>query len=551
MNLIPDVFVTDGNLYAEISYSGEFKSKETMDIPVEIYGKYDVSKGMMNDITALVSFKVYTSSDKTKLVYESDKTWVKGQMQTSTPSSGGVTKVSGAAQESAVEKMVTGWAKNKLDMLYGMGVRTRAMNAYRLKGYDDKEEKKQSEDIQAKLITCVNTIRKDRGTDAYNATLDECLAFYQKMLGKYSPGTTKLKENQVTDNNVWCLYYNMAVANFLKQNETEAKKYISKAYEIRKPKNVKEITNKKGEKIGEASGPQFNEGFAEIQVLKQNIDNYFAGLKLMPKAFVEFVNSEDQMRSANLLAREYAANIMLSTLMGLETPASFVDQNIKDATKPYNGSFSEKEKTVNYEVKKTWHAFLPLNFNKYVVKATSPYNTASVKFGYTNSLLPKGVTNRNSYSLYLGDKKYFTLYSGAYYSNAKSLTDKTLLYMGKSNSKGNKNPFCGVKFQYDYDGDIIITGRIYKEKYWFYNMVVTKPSEYLACTDFKAVLKNKDFKEVSELTIDKTVIDRSRSMKFFEAFIQKKISTDPIPTEETNNTHTSKKVNLNSKTAKK
>lgn len=552
LDLIPGVFVTDGDLLAEVSYSGEFMSKKTMNIPIEMYGKYDVSKGAMNDIMALVSFKVYTMPDK-KQIYASDKVWVKGQKSstgtTSTTQSGmSVTTTSGADMEADVKRMVTGWSKKKLDMMYGMGVRNRSLTAYLLKKYDDKELKKKAQETQENLLACINTMRKDRTGEEYNAKVDACLAHYKNMLKQYKPGVKKQKEAQVTDNNVWCLYYNIAVANFLKGNSKEAKSYISKAYEMRKP-NVKDITNKKGEKVGSFQGPTFNAGFDDIQATKEIINNYFNGISTTPKNFVAFLNSEEDMRAASKIAREYAANMMVSALVGFEAPVDFVRSDIKEGVKSFNGTATEGDKTVDYTVKKTWHSFIPLNANKYVLNAQSADKTTNVKLGYYKSLSPRSTLYRNSYALRTGEKSYYTLPSGAYYDNSK-VNDKTKYFVGKSNAKGNKKPFSGVKFQYDYNGDIIVTGKAIRDKGLWYGWVLTNDSEYLGAIEFTGRIKNNNYKEATAINFEKTVIERERNMKFFEAFTQKSL-TGTIDAEEISKNTSSKKVDVTKKVVSK
>lgn len=552
LDLIPDVFVTDGDLYAEVIYSGEFMSKKTMNIPIEMYGKYDASKGMMNDIMALVSFKVYTMPDK-KQIYASDKVWVKGQKAssgtTSTTQSGmSVTTTSGADMEADVKNMVKGWAKKKLDMMYGMGERYRTLTAYMLKKYDNRDDKKAAEEVQANLVSCITTLRKDRTSSEYKAKVDACISHYNKMVKKYKPGTKKQKEAQVTDNNVWCLYYNLAVANFLKGNGKEAKKYINKAYELRKPV-IKDIVNKKGEKKGTFQGPTFNEGFDDIQATKEIINNYFKGLSTTPASFVAFLNSEEQMRAASKIAREYAANMMISALVGFDAPVDFVTSDIKAGVKSFNGTATQGDKSVNYTVKKTWHSFIPINLNKYVLKAQSADKTTNVKLGYYKSLAPRSAIYRNSYTLKTGEKSSYTLASGAYYDNSK-VNDKTKYFTGKANAKGNKKPFSGVKFQYDYNGDIVITGNAIRDKGLWYGWVLTDESEYLGAIEFKGVIKTNNYNKAVAINFEKTIIERERNIKFFEAFTQKQL-TGTIDAQEVSKNTTTKKVDITKKIVSK
>jgi len=540
MELIPDVFVTDGELLAEVSFSGEFKSKETMWLPEETYNSLD--DGIK--IQALVSYKVYTMPDK-KLIYTQDKMWVNGMMAKSssnTSTSGSISMTSGDAITSATKNMVIGWSKGKLDMLYGMGVRNKELTAYMIKK-QEKEDKKAAEAIQEKLVACIKTLRKDRTGDAFNADLDECIAHYNKMIKKHQPGTKKQKDALVTDNNVWCMYYNLAVANFLKGNESEAKANIEKASKLRIVK-TKEFTNKDGEKIGEASG-MIPSGYYEIGALKLAIDSYFSGVKNMPKEFVAFLNSEDDMRNANSLAREWGANILLSTEFGLETPANFKPGKISDGAKSYTGSVTEGDKTVNFVFKPA--LFIP-TFG-YALTATDAENTIKSKIKYyKGSFRPMGATYRNSYRLGLGDDKFVTLATGNYYKTGKELNTKLKLNAGASNAKGNKKPFSGVKFQYDYNGDILITCEIHHEKWLFYGYVCNQTDEYLGVTRSQVRVKHNNFTEVTKLEISNTKIERQRSAGFFEAFMTKSTS-GKFPADEISNETKTKTIDLTKRTA--
>ncbi|MBI9069148.1 MAG: hypothetical protein JEZ09_17765 [Salinivirgaceae bacterium] len=540
MNLIPDVFVTDGDLYAEVSFSSEFKSKETMWLPEETYNT--LSDG--TKIQAVVSFNVYTMPEK-ELIYSQDKMWVNGMMAKSssnTSTSGNVSTTSGSAITTATKNMVIGWSKGKLDMLYGMGIRNKTLTSYLIKK-QEKADQKAAEAIQEKLVDCINTLRKDRTGDAFNAELDECIAHYNKMIKKHVPGTTKQKEALVTDKNVWCMYYDLAVANFLKGDERAAKANIEKASKIRIVK-TKEITNKKGEKIGEASG-MIPSGYYEIGALKLIIDSYFEGIKNMPKEFVAFLNAEADMRNATSLAREWGANILLSTEFGLETPANFKPGKISDGTKSYTGSVTEGSKTVNFVFKPAF--FIP-TFG-YALTAIDADNTIKSKIKYyKGSFKPMGATYRNSYKLGLGDDKYVTLASGNYYKTGKELKTKLKLNAGASNAKGNKKPFSGVKYQYDYNGDILITCEIHHDKWLYYGWVCDQADEYLGITRSQVRVKHNNFTEVTGLEISNTKIERQRNAKFFDAFMQKS-TTGKFPADEISNETKTKTIDISKKTA--
>lgn len=532
LKLIPDVFFTDGDLLAEVSYSGEFKSKKTMWLPEETYNTMSPSEGQK--IQALVSFNVYTMPNK-ELIYTLDKMWVNGMMKKSssnTTTSGNVSMTSGSAIESATKSMVTNWSKRKLDMLYGMGIRNKTLTSYMIKK-QEKVDKKAAEAIQEKLIACVNTLRKDRTGDAFNADLDECIAHYNKMIKKHKPGTKKQKEALVTDNNVWCMHYNLAVANLLKGNEKEATANIEKATKLRVRK-TKEYTNKKGEKVGESSG-MIPAGYFEISDLKTTIDSYFKGNQNMPKEFVAFLNSEEDMRFASSMIKELGANFMMSTFLGLETPANFVSTDIKEGAKSFTGSVNEDDAKVDYAVKKTWYAFIPFLQTKYILKGSNSNTGMNAACGYKGDFVTLGNQYSNSYSLYLGDDKHITLPSYALYKKSKNPSDKTF-YTGKSH------------FQYDYNGDLIITCSINKDKGWWYTTYcVTKASEHIGLIESQIRVKHKDFKAIESVSINKTVIERSRDMKFFEAYMQKMISHVAIPTTELSNKTTSNKVDFSKK----
>lgn len=537
LDLIPDVFVTDGDLYAEVKFSPEFMSKKTMNLPQETYNF--IADG--NPIQAIVSINVY-SIPENKLIYTLDKRWVKGMMakpSSSSSSSGAITTTSGSAITNATKNMVKYWAKNKLDMLYGMGIRSKALTSYMIKKLD-KKDKTVAKETQEKLASCINTMRQDRKGDTYMQQLDECITHYNYMLKMHKPGTKKQKESKVTDNNVWCLHYNLAVAYLLKEDQENAKSHINKASKYRIVK-TKVFTNKKGEKVGEAKG-MVPSGYAEIGTLKSLIDSYFAGIEKMPKPFVAFLNDEKKIRNANRIAREWAANSMLSTAMGLETPAVFKPEKIADGTKGFTGTVSEGDKTVDFVFKK---AFV-IDFFGYKLTATSSdKNTiASIKYN-RGSLRPSGTLYKNTYKLHIGDDKFVSLASGVFYKNGKHVSDKTKLNMGSSSAKGNKHPFSGSKFQYDYNGDIIITNVIHREKGLFYSFVLNNPKEYLGVTESQVRIKHLDYKNIESVTVKTTKIDREREMKLTEALTQKKLAPEElIPTTEISIVNSTKTVNI-------
>jgi hypothetical protein len=535
LDLIPQVFVTDGDLYAEVKFSPEFMSKKTMNLPQETYNF--IADG--NPIQAIVSINVY-SIPENELIYTLDKRWVKGMMaKPSSSSSTGITTTSGSAITNATKNMVRNWAKNKLDMLYGMGIRSKTLTSYMIKKLD-KQDKAAAKETQEKLVSCINTMRQDRKGDAYVQKLDECIAHYNKILKMHKPGTKKQKESKVTDNNVWCLHYNLAVAYLLKEDQKNAKLNIDKASEYRVVK-TKVFTNKKGEKVGEAKG-MVPSGYAEIGALKSLIHSYFAGVEKMPKTFVTFLNDENKIRKANRIAREWAANSMLSTAMGLETPAVFKPESIAEGTKGFTGSVSEGDKTVDFVFKK---AFL-IDFFGYKLTATSAdKNTiASVKYN-RGSYRPSGTLYKNTYKLYIGDDKFVSLASGVFYKNGKHVSDKTKLNMGSSSAKGNKHPFSGSKFQYDYNGDIVITNVIHREKGLFYSYVLNNPNEYLGVTESKVRIKHTDYKTIESVTMETSRIEREREMKLGEALAQKKVAPEElIPTTEISNNNCNKTINI-------
>jgi len=265
----------------------------------------------------------------------------------------------------------------------------------------------------------------------------------------------------------------------------------------------------------------------------------------MPKHFIAFLNSEENIRNASILARKVSANVMLSSMLDLDTPANFMPMDYNNDAISFTGTMSNGNKNIDFVFKK---AFL-LNLFGYKLSATS--NNVKVGFKYyANSKRPDGDIYRDTYSLYVGNDEHVSLASGAYYKTGKDGNTKLKLNGGDANAKGNKKPFCGSKFQYDWNGDILITNVINKDKGFWYSWVLTDASEYLGVVETKVRIKHNDFKTIKSLSVETTKIDRARSMGFFEAFMQKS-TAGTISAEELSNTTTKKELNFAKQSIKK
>ncbi len=518
MGLIPAVFSTDGDIKVEVTFTPGFKTKETMDVPIEVYNKDADEK----EVELLASFKVFGLPDK-ELLYTQDQVYINSSISQTAFTAGGETRMN---EEKGI---VRSWAKNKIFMMYGLGKRTVELPVYRIK-QDNRDDKNKAKEMQETLMSCATTLLKNRKGEEYEAKVDKCINYYNDMLRKYQPGTEKQKESLVTDKNVWCLYHNLSVAYTLLGNKAMALQFMEKGVDIGMPK-AKDIIGRDGEKKGSFTFGIYH-GAAPLSQLRDVTTSYFKGLDNMNPVFVELVTSKDDIFQSSRIAREWAGNIMLSEMFGYDVPVNFVSASNGNDSKPslVSGTINGNGEKVNYTFKKQLLSFLT---HKYNLKASNSDLSRTTKQHYSDyNFLPAYYDLTGGYSLYIGDKNYANLVSGTEFKPAKN-ADKTRYWIN-------------ADFQYDYNGDILVKVNMLKDKFWFYNYVNPNESETLGHTEIHARITHDENYNVKSVEIETSEIERDRKPKFFEAFLQKKVAPgDPLETTETVNETTSKKLIYN------
>ncbi len=502
--VIPEVFPTDGDLYLEVYVSQQEYTKENMKLEKQ-YGEY-VKNGQQ--IGGKVSYKVYVGSPTgKKLVYEQKPVWLLSYLaggSTNSPTGGMLT---GSQIEAGRKTNARSWAKRQVLDLYGLRYRTISVPIMLLKAYN-KEEKSKAEEMQTKTVELVNEFGTKVGTADYLKEVANVISYYNGELKNYRPGTSK-KEATINDKNAWCLYYNLAVLNILANNESQVKVNINKALALKETK-VKEITNKKGEKVGEASGMQSYQVQSYLHGLDYMYQKFFAGIKANNPEFVALLLNGEKKKEASKLALGLSSSLYLSEIMGIDVPVDFTKTS-DNRPKVMTEKVEDNGKTVNCTIKKS---LLYILTKKYVGKMATSDNSLKSKQIFASNILPFHTT-------------VFGLTAQANFKKVK---------------RSDKLQLTGFsKIMYDYNGDIIITNQMLKDKMMFIlpkDFISDKDALGVETTEYRVSLKNNTATAINGNT---TIIERQRNLGWFSAFITRIIDKDPFETTELSNTKSTNK----------
>jgi len=498
--LIPIVFPTDGNLLAEVHFSDWSSDKDNIKLE-KVFHKW-VEKG--ESVKAIVSYKLYSIPGK-KLIFTQNPIWVNSYV----PNSSGM-PLTGNQLQSALKSTAKTWAKEQIKNNFGLHYKSINLPVYTIKGVD-KDEKKQAEEIQEKIIELMSSYKYNNKDSKYTESVNECIGFWENQLKNYKPGTTKKKESIINDKNAWCLFYNIAVANVLLDNESKARKNMNKALALKKVK-TKDIVNKKGEKKGEVKTMVNPEEQSYLAELDEMIDVFYAGIKANNPKFVDFVVSSEKRKKAALFAREYATNLYLSEAFNLKVPVSFTSRNLRDdQPKLIEGEINDNN--ISYTLKKS---ILYFATHKYIANVANSDNSITTKQKYSSNLLPYK------------------------YNVSFRLPYQITHYKVKTSSKDNLE--ASSLIQYDYNGDILINNVMLKDKWIFMGWCKITEADALKVQQSTYRIKHNDYITTS-ITKETKKIEREREIKFFSAYIQKLLSTEPLETKEISRNTNSEKYN--------
>ncbi len=511
--LIPYVFPTSGDLYLEVNYSSWGENKESLSLDKTMY-KF-VENG--TQINTIVSYKLYLMPGK-KLIYTQNPIWVESYISGGS-GSGSSIMMGGNELEAAMKSIAEGWSRSEVQSKYSIAHKSVSLPVYIVKGLD-RDEKKQAEDIQEKMMELISGYRFSNQTEDYVASVKECINFWEGQLKNYTPGTTKKKESVINDNNAWCLYYNVAVANLLIGNTKTSAKNMKKCMALNKVKK-KEFFNKKGEKKGEMTFMYDAERHFYFHKINNTLKNYFDGINNMNPDFVELVTNTELRDKSQTFAREFAANSYISELMGLEIPAQFTSAKLSnEQPKIVTSTISDKEENINCTIKKSFLYFITHKYNAYVKREDMSLKTKQV---FTSRMLP---------------------YSYKYdFGFIKSVTHN------KAKTSDKKKIIGHTDFMYDYNGDILVNQTFIKDRGGFITWChITKDDALQLKTVDYRIKQNK--LTPTSITLETNTIDRKRDINWITGYIEKLISKEPFETEELSNVTDNEKITYSTSSIK-
>ena len=495
IDLIPFIFPTDGELYAEIIYSPSKMGEDFLNMERVKYKNID---GGDVDVEVIAAFKVYSMPGK-ELIYQQDKRMVEGRVKSSSSSSSSSSMGgSGMATAADQEYLARRWALDQIRDMFSLRSKYRSFPVYRLKKLDG-DVKDRAKDVQDKFVELTAQWDGKNKSAGFQKDVKECMTHWEGLLKQYQPGTKKQREALVTDNNVWCLQHNLAIGHLMLGEKDKALDLLNKAIEIRTPE-TKEITNKSGEKIGEASGIQNNESQSVLAESRRVVKHYFEGIENMNPAFIDMVMNDANILKASRLAGEVAANFYLSSLYDINVPVPIVSTSIDGDPKLIKGEVND----VNYSIKKQLLYFLTkaytmkMNGDGIAAKQKLGRRYLPASMGYCGSLCSNGIGNHD-------DDIYFA----------------SRIEFGKSKD-AQKNKYVGsASFQYDWNGDILVNNYKLNDNGLFMFFMDIKPGEALGVRKDEIRVKHDNF-EATALEVTSSDIKRERDISFFEALLQKK-----------------------------
>lgn len=474
--LIPEVFPAEGDYYLEVIVSSDERAEH---LDLEEILQDPEAHGSNNSIGAKMEYKLYDKPEgesNRKLIHSNGPYWVVGE--------GEGDMMAGAEEidKSRVD-LAERWAREEVMNMYGLGFSTIDVPVYRVKGLDRKE-KKEAKDKQEELGSLVQSFQR---SEEYKNKVKKNLAYWEKMLKKHQPGETKTRKAAVNDENVWTVYSNLAVANFLMGNESKTHSNLDEAMK-RNFIDWKETTNKKGEVIGRSkAGIDDTESIANLHIFKRVTDSYYAGIKAMNPKFINFLADKKARQKASKTAREWGINVFLSQLITeLDVPVEFVNIGLgSDQPKQITGTIGQDgNKLADYTIKKSF--LFPLT-KSYKINIETADGSVKTKQKNGSIMLP-------NYSY----DPYFKLATRIHTRDVDT------------DSQGKWRAGNGIKIMYDFDGNIILENKMLKEKFVYQQFVGTNKEDALGYRDMAYQFTLEDDLSVKSVDFSSERIDRDR-----------------------------------------
>ena len=493
--LIPDVFPAEGDYYLEVSVSSDMRAKH---LDLEEILLDPEAHSANKSIGAKMEYKLYDKPEgqsNRNLIHSDGPYWVVGEGE-------GDMMAGAEAKDNSRVDLAKRWAREEVLNMYGLRFSYFGVPVYRVKGLD-RDEKNKAKDKQEELGSLIQSFSSKHRNEEYKNKVKKNLAFWEKMLKQHQPGETKTRKAAVNDENVWTVYSNLAVANFLLGNETKTHSYLDKAIK-RNFIDWKETTNNKGEVIGRSRvGVYDTESIANLHIFKRMADSYFPGIKAMNPNFINFLADKEARQKASNTAREWGINVYLSQLITeLDVPVEFVSSEIgNEQPKQITGTINQNgNKIADYTIKKTF--LFPLT------------NSYKINIETTDGSV---ITNQKNGSIMLPKCSY-----DPYFNLATRLYTRDV----DTDSQGKWRAGSGIRVMYDFDGNIILENNMLREKFMYQQFVGTNKEDALGYRDMTYQFTLEDDLSVKSVDFSTERIDRNRESglgAFFGATFDKMV----------------------------
>ncbi|MDG5799616.1 hypothetical protein QA597_04485 [Marinilabiliaceae bacterium ANBcel2] len=494
--LIPDVFPAQDALFLEVTVSNEERG-QNLELEEVLFEPEAHSANQ--SIGIKVEYRLYhkpEGGDK-ELLESNGPYWIVGRGE------GDMFASSQRIQNSRMA-LARRWAAENVQNKYGIRYTTINVPVYRVRGLESNLDNQASEK-QEELGELIRSFNSQHRTEVYQNKAKENLAFWEKILNEHQPG----EDAPVNDENVWTVYNNLAVANFLLGNREQANQHIEEAIGINYI-DWEKTTNNQGEVIGLSRvGIYDEESIANLHIFKRMMESYFPGIDAMNPQFIAFLANSNAREKASTTAREWGMNIFLSQLISdIDGVVEFVCSEIgSEQPKEITGSITKNgDKLADYTIKKS---FLFALTNAYRIKIETADGAIQTNQKNGSIMLPNGIYNSR-----------FNLISQINISNIKT------------DSKGRWRSDNGINVMYDYDGNILLESTMLRETGIFNSYVGVNEKDALGVKNMTYLLALNDDFSVKSVDYSSSQIDRDRNIGFFGAFIDKKL--DPSTVMETN-----------------
>ena len=494
--LIPDIFPAEGgDLFLEVLFYDEDRIVAG-DIPNRFYdgAEYEVK----------VSYNLYEMPER-NLIESGGPFWVAGKGS----SSAGPLQTREQKYNDRL-RIAQGWATQKIRNKYSLKYGYLPVNVYTIRGLSGDAGDLQNE-AQEKFIPLANRFRTRHNEDSYKAEVEECIKIWENLLQKYVPGGGR-RDADINDNNVFTLYYNLALANYLIGNKAEAEKYAKKGMAATRIE-WQEITNRNDEVIGRSRSGVVHATEDIFHNLKESMDAYYAGIDFHNPVFVDMLIHADNMMLVSNAARHTAVNMYLSQTLGIDFPIDIVTSDFNENPKHISGSISKNGSVIaNYEIKKNFLSFINTKYN---VTVSNNDNSVIAKQQLYETMLPN--TNYD-----------FVLLTGR--NSFIGLPDRIM--PGKLKTKPNRSKMMPIYIMYDYDANVYFTKNKIQDRWWYlrnfslFGVVACERDALRTYRNFsKANLDN--YETISTIESEITNIERDRDRGFM-AYINAIFDKDGI-----------------------